>query len=120
MKNDKIANKIFEFTGRVLGEAFANFTVLSSPKAIILFGGLTKSGELLMRPIREAMEKNMMKAYKGKVKLLLSELKEADAAVLRASALGWEAGKANSFQLLTTANRLPLSSSAGILSTRCL
>lgn len=97
MKNDKIANKIFEFTGRVLGEAFANFTVFSSPKAIILFGGLTKSGELLMRPIREAMEKNMMKAYKGKVKLLLSELKEADAAVLGASALGWEAGKANSF-----------------------
>ena len=97
MKNDKIANKIFEFTGRVLGEAFADFTVFSSPKAIILFGGLTKSGELLMRPIREAMEKNMMKAFKGKVKLLLSELKEADAAVLGASALGWEAGKANSF-----------------------
>lgn len=97
MKNDKIANKIFEFTGRVLGEAFANFTVFSSPKVIILFGGLTKSGELLMRPIREAMEKNMMKAYKGKVKLLLSELKEADAAVLGASALGWEACKANSF-----------------------
>ena len=97
MKNDKIANKIFEFTGRVLGEAFADFTVFSSPKAIILFGGLTKSGELLMRPIREAMEKNMMKVYKGKVKLLLSELKEADAAVLGASALGWEAGKANSF-----------------------
>ena len=28
--------------------------------------------------------------YKGKVRVLLSELKESDAAVLGASALGWE------------------------------
>lgn len=58
---------------------------------IVLFGGLAKSGELIMRPIREAMEKNLLAIYKGKVKLVLSELKESDAAVLGASALGWEA-----------------------------
>ena len=57
-----------------------------------LYGrGLAKSGELIMRPIREAMEKNLLAIYKGKVKLVLSELKESDAAVLGASALGWEA-----------------------------
>ena len=89
---DKLANEIFEYTGNILGEAFADFTVFSSPEAIILFGGLAKSGELLMRPLRESMEKNMMGVFKGKVKILLSELKEADAAVLGASALGWEAG----------------------------
>ncbi len=88
---DKIAKEIFEFTGNMLGEAFADFTVFSSPEAIILFGGLAKSGELLMRPIRESMERNMFNAFKGKVKLLPSELKEADAAILGASALGWEA-----------------------------
>ena len=44
-----------------------------------------------MKPLRESMEKNMMPIWKGKVKVLLSELKEADAAVLGASALGWEA-----------------------------
>lgn len=88
---DKLANEIFEYTGNILGEAFADFTVFSSPEAIILFGGLAKSGELLMRPLRESMEKNMMNMFKGKVRLLLSELKEADAAVLGASALGWEA-----------------------------
>ena len=89
---DKLAKEIFEYTGNILGEAFADFTVFSSPEAIILFGGLAKSGDLLMRPLRESMEKNMMGIFKGKVKILLSELKEADAAVLGASALGWEAG----------------------------
>ncbi|MFA4053786.1 MULTISPECIES: ROK family protein [Duncaniella] len=88
---DKLANEIFEYTGNILGEAFAEFTVFSSPQAIILFGGLAKSGELLLRPLRESMEKNMYPAFKGKVQILLSELKDADAAVLGASALGWEA-----------------------------
>lgn len=88
---DQLAKDVFEYTGELLGEAFADFTVFSSPQAIILFGGLAKSGELLMRPLRNSMEKNMMGIFKGKVKLLLSELKEADAAVLGASALGWEA-----------------------------
>lgn len=91
MAGDKLANEIFEYTGNILGEAFADFTVFSSPEAIILFGGLAKSGELLMRPLRESMDKHMMNMFKGKVRILLSELKEADAAVLGASALGWEA-----------------------------
>lgn len=92
VQGDKLAIEIFEFTGNMLGEAFADFTVFSSPEAIILFGGLAKSGDLLLKPIRESMERNMMPVFKGKVKVLLSELKEADAAVLGASALGWEAG----------------------------
>lgn len=91
MAGDQLAKDVFEFTGDLLGQAFADFTVFSSPQAIILFGGLAKSGELLLRPLRTSMEKNMMPIFKGKVKILLSELKEADAAVLGASALGWEA-----------------------------
>lgn len=88
---DKLAKDIFDFTGNLLGEALADFTVFSAPEAFILFGGLAKSGELLMKPLRNSMEKNMLSIWKGKVKLLPSELKEADAAVLGASALGWEA-----------------------------
>lgn len=91
MSGDKIAKEIFEYTGEILGQALADFTVFSAPEAFILFGGLAKSGELLMRPIRESLDKNLMKLWKGKVKVLISELKEADAAVLGASALGWEA-----------------------------
>ena len=91
VSGDKLSQEIFEYTGTILGEAFADFIAFSSPKMIVLFGGLAKSGELIMRPIREAMEKNLLAIYKGKVKLVLSELKESDAAVLGASALGWEA-----------------------------
>ena len=87
---DKLAKEIFEYTGTILGEALADFTTFSSPEAFVLFGGLTKSGDLIMKPVRDAFEKNVMKVFKGKVKILISELKESDAAVLGASALGWE------------------------------
>ncbi len=89
--DDKLAKDVFEYTGEILGAALANFTAFSAPEAFILFGGLAKSGELLLKPLRNSMEKNMLSIWKGKVKILLSELKEADAAVLGASALGWEA-----------------------------
>ena len=83
--------EIFDYTGKILGEAFANFIAFSSPKAIILFGGLAKAGDLILKPIKEAMDRNTLNIYKGKVKIMFSELKESDAAVLGASALGWEA-----------------------------
>ncbi|WP_080903161.1 ROK family protein [Parabacteroides sp. Marseille-P3160] len=89
-KGDQLSLEIFNITGKILGEAFADFVAFSSPEAIILFGGLAKSGDLLMKPIKEAMEKNMLKVFQGKTKLLFSQLKESDAAVLGASALGWE------------------------------
>lgn len=92
-QGDKLALEIFECTGKVLGEALADAVAFSSPEAIILFGGLTKAGELIIEPIRRHMELNLLKIYQGKVKLLVSELKESDAAVLGASALGWSADK---------------------------
>ena len=91
MNGDKLAKDVFEYTGTILGEAMADMNVFSSPEAFILFGGLAKSGELLLKPLREAMDRSMLNVFKGKAKVLLSELKDADAAVLGASALGWEA-----------------------------
>ena len=90
MAGDKLAKEIFNYTGTILGEALADFTNFSSPEAFVLFGGLTKSGDLIMNPVKEAFERNVLGIYKGKVKILISELKESDAAVLGASALGWE------------------------------
>ena len=90
VKGDKLAQDIFEYTGTILGSALANFIAFSSPEAIILFGGLAKSGDYIMKPVQKAMEENVLKIYEGKTKLLLSQLKDADAAVLGASALGWE------------------------------
>lgn len=91
MSGDKLAKEIFDYTGTIMGEAFADMVAFSSPQAIILFGGLAKSGELLLAPIREAFNKNLFPIFKGKTKILLSELPSSDAAVLGASALGWEA-----------------------------
>ena len=90
MKGDPIANEVFQITGQILGEALANFVMFSSPEAIILFGGVIKAGKLLLDPTRESMEKNLLPIFQNKVKLLFSELKESDAAILGASALVWE------------------------------
>ena len=90
MAGDKLAKEIFDYTGTILGEALADFTTFSSPEAFIIFGGLAKSGDLIMKPVREAFDKNVLPIFKGKAKILFSEMKEADAAILGASALGWE------------------------------
>jgi glucokinase len=89
-KGDALALEAYRFTGEVLGLALANFVMFSSPEAIILFGGVIKAGDLLMQPTREHMEKNLLPIFQNKVKLIFSELKEADAAILGASALVWD------------------------------
>lgn len=89
-KGDELAVEIFNFTGRILGEACANYALFSSPEAFVFFGGLTKAGEYIMKPIREAYEKDILNVYKGKAKILVSTLNGSEAAVLGASALGWE------------------------------
>jgi glucokinase len=90
IQGDKVALEIFEFTGKILGLALANAIMFSSPEAIILFGGLTKAGELILKPTKEHMEENLIQVFQNKVKILVSHLKESDAAILGASALAWE------------------------------
>ena len=87
---DKIALKIFEYTGRILGEKLADFIEFSAPEAIVLFGGLARSKEFLTEPILNAMNANVLPLWRNKVKLVYSSLKESDAAILGASALAWE------------------------------
>ncbi|HVG13434.1 MAG TPA: ROK family protein [Chitinophagaceae bacterium] len=87
---DEIAKEVYKFTGQILGEALANFIMFSSPEAIVLFGGVIKAGDLILKPTKEHMEKNLLPIFQEKVKLIFSELKEADAAILGASALVWE------------------------------
>lgn len=112
INGDNLAKDVFEYTGKILGEAMADMTVFSSPEAFILFGGLAKSGELLLKPLRNAMDKNMLGVFKGKPKVMLSELKEADAAVLGASALGWEAKPLQPAQAAPAAPAQPVAPAA--------
>jgi glucokinase len=90
IKDDEIAKEVFEYTGKILGMALANFVMFTSPEAIILFGGLTKAGDMILKPTREHMEANLIEIFQNKVKILFSHLKESDAAILGASALMWE------------------------------
>lgn len=90
LEGDAMAKDIFEYTGRILGEKFADFIAFSAPEAIILFGGLTKAGDFIFEPIRKYMDLNVLPRWRGRVKLLSSGLKESDVAVLGASALAWD------------------------------
>jgi len=89
-KGDELANEIYQFTGKMLGEACADFTAFSSPEAFIFFGGMVKAGELIMKPIREAYDAHVLPIFRGKAQFLVSGLDGASAAVLGASAVGWE------------------------------
>ncbi len=89
-QGDEVAIEIFKFTGELLGKALADFVAFSAPEAIILFGGLTKAGDLIKKPVVEALNASVLNLWKNKVKVEFSQLKESDAAILGASALGWE------------------------------
>ena len=85
-----IANEVYDFTGRMLGKACADFAAFTDPEAFILFGGVAKAGNLIVEPMREAMEENMLHLYKKRVEILFSSLSDAEAALLGASALAWD------------------------------
>lgn len=86
---DAFALEIFDYTGRILGETLADVVAITSPQAIIFFGGLAKAGKLILDPIGKHMEDNLLSIYKNKIAILPSDLPDTDAAILGASALAW-------------------------------
>ena len=89
VQGDELAKEIFVFTGRILGRALGDFVKFSSPQAIVLFGGLTKSREFFHDEMVRAMNDNLMQIWKDKIQILYSSLKESDAAILGASSMVW-------------------------------
>ena len=89
VQGDAMAKEIFAYTGRILGHALADFVKFSSPQAIVLFGGLTKSRVFFHNEMVQAMNDNLMQIWKGKIQILYSSLKESDAAILGASSMVW-------------------------------
>ncbi len=89
-KGDKLAQDVYQFTGKMLGEACADFATFLSPEAFIFFGGLTKAGDLIMEPIKKSYDEHVFPTFKGKAQFLVSGLDGSSAAVLGASAIGWE------------------------------
>lgn len=89
VQGDSLAKEIFTYTGRILGRAMGDFVKFSSPQAIVLFGGLTKSREFFHDDMVKAMNDNLMQIWKGQIQILYSSLKESDAAILGASSMVW-------------------------------
>ena len=81
-KNDPIALKAFDYTGEILGRALANVVTCFDPQVIILSGGLVESNELLLDPTRKYFEKYLLNLYKGKVRIIKSDLLNGKAAIL--------------------------------------
>jgi glucokinase len=92
-KGDSIALEAINYTAEMLGVGITNAITFSSPEAIFLFGGLVKAGELLLAPVRNYVDKNVMPIFRGRVKILPSKVSESNAAVLGAAALAWNALK---------------------------
>lgn len=89
-EGDALAKEVYEFTGGMLGEACADFAAFSSPEAFIFFGGLTKAGDLLMEPLVKSYKEHSLTIFRDKPKFLISVLDGSSAAVLGASAVGWD------------------------------
>lgn len=90
LAGDGLASKSFIYTGEILGTKLADTVAYLNPEAIILSGGLTRAGDLLMKPTKEYMEKYMFPVFRGKIQLLTSTLDGANTAVLGAGALAWD------------------------------
>jgi glucokinase len=90
LEGEKSAVEAFNYTGDILGLALANSVAYTSPEAIFLFGGLAQAGDFIFKPTKESMERNLLNIYKNKIKLLPSQLKENDAAILGAASLIWK------------------------------
>lgn len=87
LENDQAALDIFEYTGKILGQCLADAVAITSPKKIILFGGLALSGDFILNPTKKYFEKNLLKIYQNKVSIELSQLPNNNAAILGAAAL---------------------------------
>ena len=87
---DKLALEIFDFTAEKLGFSLANTVAITSPKLIVLFGGLAQSGDLLIKPTKKYLEEYVLSIFKNKIEIVPSKLNASDAAILGASALAWK------------------------------
>jgi glucokinase len=86
---DAVANAAFEKTGDYLGRLLASLVAAFDPEAIVLCGGLVNAGDLLVSPARRSLSEHVLERCRG-VKLLVSGLKEGQAAILGASWLARE------------------------------
>jgi len=96
-QEDELALEIFDSTAKILAKSLANSVTFSSPEAIILFGGLAESGEVLLVPLRKYFNKYLLNIFKGTCEIIKSTLPMGESAILGSSALIWNEIKKESF-----------------------
>jgi glucokinase len=87
---DYFALELYDFTAKILGQTLADAVAITSPQAIIFFGGLAHAGDILLKPTKKYFEENVLSIYNNKVEFLLSSLMNENAGIMGASALVWE------------------------------
>lgn len=87
LKGDELAIEIFNQTGEILGQSLADAVAITSPGLIVLYGGLAQAGPFIFEPTIQSFEKNLLKIYQNKIRIIPSGLSENDAAILGAAAL---------------------------------
>ncbi len=88
-QGDEMAIDVYRRTGRILGQALANYCSLIDPEAIIFTGGVSHAGHWLLDPAKEVLDQLVFGNLKNKVKLLVSKMDDRERDVLGASALAW-------------------------------
>ncbi len=86
-RGDSAALQTFRHAARWLAVGLANAVAITGPGRIVLFGGIARSGELLLAPLRERFRAALLNIYHGRVDLVASALPADDAAILGAAAL---------------------------------
>ena len=89
-QGDRVAIEAFRKVGVMLGIGLANYASILNPEAIILTGDMMQAGKWLLRPMRATFDEHVFRNIKGKVRILVSILKEGERDVLGASALAWD------------------------------
>ncbi|CAM3952577.1 glucokinase [Lederbergia lenta] len=73
-KGDKLANEIVELLADYLGIALANSSAILNPEKIVIGGGVSKAGDILLTPLRAKYKKYAFKPIAENTEILLAEL----------------------------------------------
>ena len=88
-KGDVVARQAFIITGEILGIKLSDVVAITNPEAIFILGGLAQARDLIFKPTRRSLEDHLFPIFRRKIKILPSQLKRENAAILGAGALAW-------------------------------
>lgn len=64
-KGDKVAQELVDDLGRILGHALSNMSVVTNPEIIVIGGGVSKAGSILIDTIQKHFEESCFHACRG-------------------------------------------------------